>query len=494
MPEKSVKEQGFSKWLFLIIISGIMWALAFPPFPLGFLAFFMLIFLWNAIEQVNKWSDAVKLGYIWGLIASFGVLWWIFIPTIPGMIMLVLFLPLYSTLYCLLHYVIARRHPQIAVLVAPILFVGIEFIRSYGKLGFPWMNLSYTMTKYPVLIQFADIVGSFGISFWIVAINVCVYFLLIHPFRWKFWVSGIAMLILLFGAYGYGTYKMRKNIDGAPMKIALLQGNIDPYQKWTAQMRTVNVRTYTRMINSIGSDVDLCILPETATACYYRRSKSMFLPLVNAVCEIGIPTLMGTIDYDDNNRQKYFNSAILVMPDGSYEQKYNKIQLVPFSEYIPLQDRFTSLRKLNFGGSHFTAGDKFTVFHIDGAKFSVLICYESIFGWLAKEFRSRGAHFLVNITNDGWFGETPGPYQHAMFNVMRAIENRCWIARCANTGISMFIDPRGTITRKTQLFQQAILIEEINLTQVETIYHKIGDIFGWGSLVLMPIIVWRWRK
>ncbi|MCD6532356.1 apolipoprotein N-acyltransferase, partial [bacterium] len=190
----------------------------------------------------------------------------------------------------------------------------------------------------------------------------------------------------------------------------------------------------------------------------------------------------------------YFNSAVVVMPDGSYQQTYNKIQLVPFSEYIPLQDKFKFLRKLNYGGSHFTPGDEFTIFDINSAKFGVMICYESIFTHIARKFRSSGAEFLVNITNDGWFGKSQGPYQHAMFNVFRAIENRIWIARCANTGISMFVDPHGVITHRTRLFERAVLVGEIELTHTTTIYDRLGDFVGWGSLALSPILVWLMRK
>ncbi|RKZ28355.1 apolipoprotein N-acyltransferase [bacterium] len=478
----------------LAFISGVMWALAYPPFPLGFLAFFMLVFLWRALENVHSGFQAVKIGYLWGLVGSLGTLWWISLPTLPGMIALVLFLPLYSALYAWIHYLVAHKHPRLAIVLSPIFLVAVEFLRSWGKLGFPWMNLSYTMTGYPVLIQFADIFGAFGVSLWVAMINSCIYFLLAKPFKREFFVSAIVLLSLVFGSYRYGVYRMNRNIEGRDLRIALLQGNIDPYEKWSPKMRHMNAKIYSDMIRSVGSEIDLCILPETATACYHRRKVSMFLPLVDAVKETGVPTLMGTLDFDDNNHSRYFNSAILVMPDGSYKQEYSKIQLVPFAEYIPLQDNFTFIRRLSFGGGHFESGDKYTVFKFNDAKFSVLICYESAFGWLGRRFRDKGAQFLVNITNDGWFGRTTGPYQHAMFNVMRAIENRVWIARCANTGISMFVDPYGRIIRQTKLFERTVLISDIHLTNVITIYDRIGDVIGWGSFFITPFLLLLFRK
>jgi len=478
----------------LAVISGIFWAAAFPPLPMGFLAFIMLAILWFALQQVKSGFRAAKIGYLWGFTASLGTLWWIVIPTIPGMVILILFLPLFSALYAWMHHRIARKRPVLAVILSPILLLAIEFLRSWGKLGFPWLNLSYTMTDYCVLIQFADIVGNFGVSFWVAAINSCIYFILYRPLSKSFWIAVVLLALLFGGSFIYGKVKIQQNIEGEYLKIALLQGNVDPYKKWTKEFKRRNAKLYGDMIHSVEGEVNLIIMPETATACYHRVKHSMFNPLVDAVEDVRIPTLMGSIDFEEDDRKRYYNCAILVMPDRSYEQFYAKFQLVPFSEYIPLQDKFTSLRKLNFGGSHFASGTDFTIFEFDDYKFSVTICYEAVFGWLGRIFHNQGAHFFVNITNDGWFGKTSGPYQHAMFNVMRAIENRVWIARCANTGISMFIDPFGRINRQTRLFERCILIGEIYTTDIVTLYNKFGDVFGWGSFILAPFLVWFLRK
>lgn len=487
-PQKNTT-RSLSKAYFFAILSGAMWAASFPPLPLGFLAFFFLVYFWAAMENIRSSSGAFLIGYIWGFIASAGTLWWVYKPTLPGMIALVLFLPLYNALYAIIYYYIWQRSHSVAILISPILFVAIEYLRSWGILGFPWINISYSQSYYPVLIQFADIVGSFGVSFWIVLINVSIYFLLSHPLSKKSLIPAAVILILFCGALSYGIIRMKKQLEGTPLRIALLQGNIDPYEKWTPKFKRQNAGMYAEMIYSVSQHTDLLIMPETATICYHRLSPEMFSPFVSAVMDVRKPLLTGTLDFDDENRDIYFNTAILIMPDGTYEQSYNKIQLVPFSEQVPLQDKYPSLQKLNFGGSHFSRGTKYTVFKFNSMTFSVLICYESVFGWLSRRFRNDGAQFLVNITNDGWFGNTPGPYQHAMFNVLRAIENRCWIARCANTGISMFIDPMGRITSKTPIFEKAILVGTIFANDDKTVYNSIGDIFGWGALIIAPFLI-----
>ncbi len=477
------------KPIWLSIISGIMWAASFPPFHAWFLAFFYLALLWFALEEVKSGKEAFQLGYLWGFAAAAITLWWICIPTVPGMIALVLFIPLYAALYSWLHHKVAHINPEFAVIISPVIFVAVEYIRSYGRFGFTWMNISYSQTQYPLLIQFADVLGNFGVSLWIAAINSCIYFLIKRTSPKKFWVATSALIVLFGSAVAYGIVKTNEFIDGAPVRIALLQGNVDPYKKWTREYLNRNAKLYSDMLLSVDDCADLCIMPETATACYHRLKPSMFSPILLTVMKTGIPTLTGSLDFDDQDRRRYFNMAMLIMPDGTYEQSYAKVQLVPFSEEVPFQEVFPVLRKLNFGGSHFSRGRELTIFRLDSIRFSVLICYESTFSWLCRKFRRRGAQFIVNITNDGWFGKTPGPYQHAMFNVMRAIENRCWIARCANTGISMFIDPCGKIVRKAGLFQQAVLTGTIRATAKLTMYDKMGDFIGWGALLATPIVL-----
>ena len=475
--------------IFMALISGIMWAASFPPLHTGFLAYFFLIPFWVALDEVIGGWRAIRLGYFWGLIATAGTLWWLYIPTIPGMVGAILYLPVFCALYAWMHYLIARFKPNLAIVISPILFVAVEYLRSWGILGFPWLNVSYSQTYYPLLIQFADIAGSFGVSLWVAAINSCVYFILKKPFDKKFWIA-IAVLILLFaGSIGYGLHKIKQEIEGEPIRVALLQGNVDAYQKWTRKYQRMNASLYAELLHSVEGTADLVVMPETATACYHRQRPNMFMPIVEMVMNIGIPTLTGTQDFEDKNKKIYYNSSILITPDGDYSQYYHKMQLVPFSEQVPFQDKIPILRKLNFGGSHFTRGENFTVFDIGSAQFAVLICYESVFDWIGREFTNRGAEFFVNITNDGWFGNTSGPHQHAMFNVIRAIENRKYIARCANTGISMFIDTRGRIVRKTSLFEKAILTGVVIPNNIRTTYDRIGNVAGWGSFLLAPILV-----
>jgi len=159
-------------------------------------------------------------------------------------------------------------------------------------------------------------------------------------------------------------------------------------------------------------------------------------------------------------------------------QEYSKMHLVPFSERLPFQGVFPFLKGLNFGQADFSPGTEYSLFHIGEEKFAVLICFESIFPNLVREFARRDVGFLVNITNDAWFGKTSAPFQHARIAVFRAIENRLGIARCANTGVSMFVDPYGRVSGETAIYTRGISIGKVGSSQEKTFYSRYGDVFA----------------
>ncbi len=481
------------------IISGLLWAASFPPMGLGFLAFFALLPLfWALIETDSPWKSA-RLGYIWAFSAAAGALWWIWKPTALGMF-LTLFVLGVNGIFVALFFWLAKKRGGVnfAVAFAPIIIVAVEYLRSLGALGFPWLAMGYALTPYNAFVQIADIFGIFGLSMWVAATNSCMFFISsafgtmrTQP---KLFRNAIFALAALFATSGiYGIIAQTRSYDGKPVRVALLQSNVDPYLKWTREAKSKNALLFAEMILAVDGAADIVIMPETATSCYHRARPAMFSPIVQSCTEIKTPVLSGTLDYTDDNRDIYFNSAVLIEPNGTFEKTYNKIRLVPYDEYIPLEGIFKPLRDWDYPGSHFTAGDSFVIF--DGGenvgKFGVMICYESLFGWIGREFRKRGAGFLMNITNDGWFGITPGPYQHAAFNVVRAIETRTWIARCANTGTSMFIDPHGKIVAQTSIFEKCILVGTIFANDVTTPYMILGDFVGWVCVILLLAYAFR---
>jgi len=178
------------------------------------------------------------------------------------------------------------------------------------------------------------------------------------------------------------------------------------------------------------------------------------------------------------------NSAFLVSADGRILDRYDKIHLVPFGEYIPLRDILWFLNKLVVGIGDFLPGNAPEVMQGPGGRFGVVICFEVIFPDLVRHFVDLGADYMVTITNDAWFGRSSAPYQHFSMVVLRAVENRVYFARAANTGISGFIDPFGHVLQRSGIFTEATLTGEIRTGGPRSFYTAYGDLFAYACVIL----------
>ncbi|HDL21405.1 MAG TPA: apolipoprotein N-acyltransferase, partial [Nitrospirae bacterium] len=184
-----------------------------------------------------------------------------------------------------------------------------------------------------------------------------------------------------------------------------------------------------------------------------------------------------------SGKKQLSNSAVLLSPEGDTISVYDKIHLVPYGEYVPLRELFPFLKKLVTAAGDFVHGNETTVMETPFAKIGNLICYEIIFPGLARKFADKGADILITITNDAWFGPTSAPYQHFSMAVFRAVENRVPVARAANTGISGFINSRGRIINKSDIFVEAALTGEISIGTEKSFYTKYGDIFAFICII-----------
>jgi apolipoprotein N-acyltransferase len=227
--------------------------------------------------------------------------------------------------------------------------------------------------------------------------------------------------------------------------------------------------------------VDLIVWPETAAPFFFQSDLTYQGRLLALASEIKAPILFGSPAFrlQGMDAVTLFNRAYLLSPNAAVLGSYDKIKLVPFGEYIPFQRILFFLDKLVEGIGDFAAGTTPTIFSLPTNKFGVLICYEGIFPDLARQFVARGAQFLVNITNDAWFGHTSAPYQHLVMEAMRTVENRVPMVRAANTGFSAAIDVDGTIRTQTALYETTFLVEELSWPQVASFYTLYGDVFAW---------------
>ncbi len=477
--------------IYLIIFSAILMSLSFHPIGLHFLAWFGLVPLFFAIKDVKP-SSAFKSGILFGFSFSlFSLFWLVFLQIDTNIKILMLFGLILLFLYFGLYYGtgILIAH-SVGLWLLPFILTGLEFIRGFGELGFPWLTLGYSQARYPVIIQQASLYGVYGLSFWLVLINV-LFYKLIKLRKVKYFFA----CVIVFGLpLLYGMMKIKEPV-GEPILIGVVQPNIDPNLKFTKAMRE---ETFSRLITLSeqckvnaslhGDSLELIIWPETATPIFITFPGKYQEQVLQLSRRINTPIFTGTPMYDSEKREMY-NGAILIDPHIGITQEYRKIHLVPFSEHIPFEDQIRLFRKIDVGGSHFSPGKQYTIFRSQRISFSCLICFESIFPELARRFVSDGSQLLVNITNDGWFGKISGPQQHNDMAILRTVENGVPLARSANTGISMVVDKYGRILQETELFKEDVISSRISIAKDRTVYQMLGDIVPIFSLLLAAVIL-----
>lgn len=475
--------------LLLCVISGLLISLSFPPYHLGFLGFFCLVPFLFALTQ-RQFEPSFGLGLVMGLTLYGSTFFWIAWATFPGALGAIALLSLFLGLFALIFQFVLRRWGLAALWAFPFFWTAKEYLRSLGQLAFPWASICYSQTEYLPLIQFASLTGAYGVSFWLAVINSLIFWAL---YRWR---SGKYVLLLIVPLilvpYAYGKRVIPKSPLPGDLKVALIQPSIDPEIKWDSQFIEHNFDVLIDLTRQIQQErPDLVIWPETATPCYLMKQRKYYQKVRDLVDEIGRPLLTGSPDYAylGDEEYQYFNSAFFLVPGRPEVQSYSKMHLVPFSEKVPYDERVSLLRKINFGEADFTPGGDYTIFRHPMGNFAVLICFESIFPQLSREFHLRGADFLVIITNDGWFGKTPAPFQHAQIAIFRAIENRTSIARCANTGVSMVIDPYGRVSNKTPIYVRKGVLADLPLEKQITFYDRRGEWLSWTCVVVAGLFL-----
>ena len=513
-----------SQWpvrlILLAATTGILLPYCFPRYDLGLLAWVALIPLHIALDGLSRRTQAFWLGWLAGIISSTGIMSWVVtamntygkVPIVFSygiMLLLTAYLGLYVALYSAGVVWFRMLVPRYGLFAAPCLWVTLELLRTYLFSGLPWSLLGYSQYRQLDLIQIADHLGVYGVSFLIVLTNVALaelYLWLSPLFRgfrparlpWEL-VTTAAMLVGLSWAYSTSLIAS-EGIERpkAVLRVGVVQPNIDQAVKWDQAYREETLRRYDRLTESFGYGTDLVVWPEAATPFIYEREPVYQLQLVAMANRASAPLLFGSpaVRFDADRRPFLLNSAYLLSPDGQLLGRYDKQHLVPFGEYIPLKSSVLFfLEKLVEGIGDFQAGPGPTVLSFqlkesDGGgparrvKLGVVICYEVIFPDLVRRMATGGAEFLVTITNDAWFGDSSAPFQHFSMVVFRSVENHLAFARAANTGISGFIDPFGRIIAASPLFTETSLQAEIPIRQTKTFYSRHGDVFAYGCMLI----------
>ena len=513
-----------SQWpvrlILLAATTGILLPYCFPRYDLGLLAWVALIPLHIALDGLSRRRQAFWLGWLAGIICSTGIMSWVVtamntygkVPLVFSygiMLLLTAYLGLYVGIYSAGVVWFRMLMPRYGLFAAPCLWVTLELLRTYVLSGLPWSLLGYSQYRQLDVIQIADHLGVYGVSFLIVLSNVALaelYLWLMPLFRgfrparlpWEL-VTTAAMLVSLSWAYSTSLIASETmEHSKATLQVGVVQPNIDQAVKWDQAFREETLRRYDRLTESFGYGVDLVVWPEAATPFIYEREPVYQLQLVAMANRASAPLLFGSpaVRFDQERKPFLLNSAYLLSPDGELLGRYDKQHLVPFGEYIPLKSSLLFfLEKMVEGIGDFQAGPGPTILSFqlkesDGVaparrvKFGVVICYEVIFPDLVRRIAGSGAEFLVTITNDAWFGDSSAPAQHFSMVVLRSVENHLAFARAANTGISGFIDPFGRIIVASPTFTQIALQAEIPVRQTKTFYSRHGDVFAYGCMLI----------
>lgn len=473
---------------------GVLFALAFSPFDFQYLAVFALAFLFASWQDIKP-SRAFLRGLLFGL-GMFGVgVSWVYVSihdmgkasTLASLLLTSLFVVIWAIFPALAGYLsssLLSRFSLVArILIVPMVWTLIEYIRGTWFLnGFPWLLAAYSQLNTP-LSGYIPLLGVYGSGFLLALTAAAMVRLFTCRKYRKFIIAGITLL-WVSGSF-LQTIHWTHPI-GAPIHVALLQGNIAQDQKWRSENKLKTMTLYQAMTEK-SWDADVIIWPETAIPAYLSDVNEAFLkPLAEQAKQHGADLIISVPVKDQSETHRYNAVITLGHQDGMYQKKH----LLPFGEYLPLQplSGFV-LNTINLKLGEFTPGDvEQPLLTAAGYAFLTSICYEDVF----TESNSNdlvAAAYLVNVTNDAWFGHSLEPYQHMQIARMRALESGRYLLRATNTGQTGIVSPEGKIIAKAPLFQEFVLEGEIVPMAGMTPFASWGDNRVMLSIVLMMIML-----
>lgn len=482
-----------------------LYAFGMPGYDVPGLPFACLVPLLVLSTTAADVRQAARRGFLAGTFANLLLVYWIaYTVAVPGNLGWVLggvaafsvsaYLAVYVSLAAVFAHRLRKRFGPGGLWLFPVAWVCLEYGRSVLFSGFPWLLLGYSLSGHALLRQAADLAGVYGLGFLLATANVCLYG---AGARAALGARGgilprlvgavaVAAFLLAYGSAGKVTGG--PGTPGETVRAGIAQGNIDQSVKWAPDHQQETLRVYetmTREARQKGSEV--IVWPETAAPFFYGWEPELSA-VVDAVAEENrVPLVFGAPWFDPSGGGRYFNSVFLLGPTGIAQGRYDKRRLVPFGEYIPLRRVLFFLKKLTEGEEDFSAGKGPALFTVRGKPVGATVCYEAVFPGIVRASVREGATWLVNVTNDAWFGDTAAPHQHLAMARMRSVEFRRPLVRAANSGVSAIIDERGEVVAELGLFRRGVIVADILPRTGETVYGKTGDLFA-ISCTIMTIL------
>ncbi len=457
--------------LWLAVLSALLTAISYPPSPFAFLIFIAFIPLLRLLRYCNP-AEGFLFAWISGLLVNLVQLHWIFPYRQEGYWIISLLNPLQFAFFGLLFACLLRRFNSKSLWFFPFIWTALAFIRQYSDIAFTWLSISHTMSGYPLLVQFADITGAYGIVFWICVVNLLLYRMGdTFSAEQRKWLS-ISLAVIFFLPLFYGWFSVSRTEKGREISVAVVQPNIDSRRKWQPDFLPRNIVLLDSLTRAgIYRPVDLIVWPETAIPYSIPQDSAAMRILRNLAAEFDCALMTGFLEESEGGR---FNSVLILPGDTASVQVYRKRQLVPFEEGIPFSD-FFGINAENF----LTGGQDAVplVFRVgrNSVKTAAAICYESIFPNLVRDSFGQGAQLLCVLTNDGWFAPTVQSFQHMLISRLRAIEHRAPVIHCGNDGVSALIDEKGRVLQKLARGGRGVIIGVINLRRQPSVYSRVGD-------------------
>lgn len=488
-----------TRW-FKALVLGVIGVGALPPwfvYPCLFIAFSGLILL---LDRAQTRGEAMKIGYAFGFgFFSVGLAWVSRALMIEGMGFEALApLPpigfgVWGGLFPMLASVVAWYAPR--GVRRALAFAGAwtlsEMFRAWFLTGFPWNLIATVWTDCPVVLQTASLFGAYGLGM-VTVFAASLFGLMKRPLRQKANLIAVVPFVILSVLAGFGGYRLKavenvKPINGVLLR--LVQANIPQGQKWSSDQAERNLMKHVHLSRAKGAEkVTHVLWAETATPFRLTQDEFARGMITSALLPDAI-LLAGSLRTEPDRfavpPYKLYNSIVAVNDIGKVLGQYDKSHLVPFGEYAPLTSVFPFMRKLTPGAIDFSRGKGVRTTNIPRTlPVGMLVCYEVIFPAHVVDEAER-PYWLMNATNDGWYGISAGPYQHFAAAQMRAVEEGIPLARVANTGISGMIDAYGRITASLPLGTEGVLDVELpRRTEQPTLYARFGNAAPFGSAVL----------
>ncbi len=478
--------------LFLPVLTGILLVASFPRANQGYLAWIAFVPLIAFVFRTGTRIRAFWGGFAAAAITLTCLLTWI--PTllshyggmssVPAWMcyaLMIVLLACYPATACLLAKHWLMRGGQSFLLLFPFSWILFEYLLSLSPFGgFPWLLAGYSQSSCISVIQIADITGVYGISFLILSVNTAIVWLCFRRnWRLQSWAPLVAAAVLVAACVLYGGVALHRWERITPgFRTAMLQANFSIDVPESALNEKYRIR-YPQMADSLKSQsIDLLVLPEAPTPVLFQQDASYREDFEKLARRYPFGLVLNNInDRVVEGIERYSNSAFFLDGKGALAGIYDKMHLVPFGEYIPLRRVFFFAESVTKDVGDFYPGQDFTIVNIGIRPSNAIICFEAVFPALVRRFVDRGSQLIINLTNDEWYGDSAAPYQHLAITRLRAVENRRYLLRATNSGISALIEPTGRIQSKTGILREAICEGRFAFLTEKTFYARYGDVF-----------------